>query len=182
MSARIESTRNARRSMTHRPGWCWHWRQASELATMLRRLRRLIPGRQPRRDMVLSQVHCQAAGVRSAALRQRQAGRPELPVAWPGNGSVGTRGRQCDRPSARESRRIAPRGTREPRTCYLRNTRKVTPHMSTKAKVQVRVGTAWVPAHQGGLTRPAAEALRDRYREQRPKNQVRIVAVEESAV
>lgn len=51
--------------------------------------------------------------------------------------------------------------------------------MSTKAKVQVRVGSAWVPAHQGVLTRPAAEVLRDRYREQRPKNQVRIVPVEE---
>lgn len=44
-----------------------------------------------------------------------------------------------------------------------------------KAKVQVRVGTAWVPAHLGSLTRPAAEALLDKYREQRPKNQVRIV-------
>jgi hypothetical protein len=53
--------------------------------------------------------------------------------------------------------------------------------MSTKAKVQVRVGKAWVPAHLGVLTRPAAEALRDRYREQRPKNQVRIITVQEGA-
>lgn len=51
--------------------------------------------------------------------------------------------------------------------------------MSAKAKVQVRVGKAWVPAHLGVLSRPAAEALRDQYREQRPKNQVRIVAVPE---
>lgn len=53
--------------------------------------------------------------------------------------------------------------------------------MSSKAKVQVRVGSAWVPAHLGVLTRPAAEALRDRYREQRPKSQVRVIPVEESA-
>lgn len=53
--------------------------------------------------------------------------------------------------------------------------------MTTKAKVQVRVGKAWVPAHLGVLTRPAAEALRDRYREQRPKNQVRIINVQEGA-
>jgi hypothetical protein len=51
---------------------------------------------------------------------------------------------------------------------------------SKHAKVQVKVGKAWVPAHLGVLTRPAAEALRDRYREQRPKNAVRIINARES--
>lgn len=52
--------------------------------------------------------------------------------------------------------------------------------MTKKAKVQVRVGKAWVPAHLGVLTRPAAEALLTKYREQRPKNAVRIVNAQES--
>lgn len=47
--------------------------------------------------------------------------------------------------------------------------------MSTAFKVQVRVGNAWVPAHQGTRTKADAERLRKLYAEQRPKSQVRVV-------
>jgi len=42
-------------------------------------------------------------------------------------------------------------------------------------KVQVRVGNAWVPAHQGTRSKGDAERLRKLYAEQRPQAQVRVV-------
>lgn len=47
--------------------------------------------------------------------------------------------------------------------------------MSDAYKVQVRVGDAWVPAHQGTRNKKDAEHLRKLYTEHRPKAQVRVV-------
>lgn len=42
-------------------------------------------------------------------------------------------------------------------------------------RLQIKVGKAWVPAHLGVMSRDRAEALRDRYKVERPQAQTRII-------
>lgn len=44
-------------------------------------------------------------------------------------------------------------------------------------QLMVRVGSQWVPAHNGGITRSSARLLKRMYAEDRPHNPTKVVTV-----